>query len=218
MAKVRVLVADEETLFREGVCALLRRCKDIEVVGEATTVRETIEKAQQYTPDVVLTNIIMPFWESTEVVRQIRKDNNNIKILILGEHKEKQHILRALKAGSNGYILKSATLSELMSAILAVHTNGCFLYSPIVKMLVNEYLRIKQDTNNDPYDKLTDREKEVLPLLAGGLKYREIATQLHIAVKTVQGFTVNIRRKLGVHNRTGLIKYAIRKHLVEMEG
>ncbi len=206
-------------MFREGVCALLKIYQDIEIVGQATNGEEAIEMARQQMPDVVLTHMAMPIIDGTEVIRQIRRENSDVKVLIVSQHEDKQHVLRGLKAGSNGYIPKSAIPSELVSAILAVHRGDCFLYPSVARTIVNDYTqRIRQTASNDPYDKLTDREKEVLQLLAEGLKCREVAMQLHIAVKTVQGHTANIMRKLGIHNRTGLIKYAIRKHLVEMEG
>ena len=217
MAKVRVLVADEPGLFREGICALLKICPDIEIVGQATSGEEAIEMARQQTPDVILTNMTMSIMNVTEVIKQIRRENSYFKVLLLSQHVDRQHILGGLKAGSNGCIPKSATASELISAILTLHEGDYFLYPSVAKMLMHEYLLMKQTTSRDPLDRLTAREKEVLQLLAEGLKCREVAARLHIAVRTVQGYRANIMRKCDIHTRTGLIKYAIRKQLVSIE-
>ncbi len=217
MPRVRVLIADEETLFREGVCALLKIREDIEVVGEATNGKETIEMARERSPDIVLMNIAMPVMDGAEAIYRIRKENSNIKVLLLTEYEDKDRILSGLKAGANGYIPKRATASDLVSGILAVCQGGCFLYPSVAKTMVNDYFqRIRQPGSPDPYDQLTHREKEVLKLMAEGRKSGEIANLLNITVKTTLGHRTNMMRKLGIHNRTELIKYAIRKHLVNL--
>ncbi len=218
MDKIRVLVADEQRLFREGVCALLRCSEDIEVVGEATNGKEALEMVREQTPEVVLMNIAMPIMDGAEVIHRIRKGRNDIKVLLLTQYEDRDRILSGLKAGANGYIPKRATASDLVSAILTVYRGGCFLYPSIAKTMVDDYFqRIRQPGSLDPYDQLTHREREVLKLMAEGHKSGEIAELLNMAVKTVLGHRANMMRKLSIHNRTELIKYAIRKHLVSLE-
>ncbi len=218
MARIRVLVADEEALFREGVCALLKIYEDIEIVGEATNGKETIEMVREQTPDVVLVNIAMPIMDGAEVIHRIRKENSKIKVLLLTQYEDRDRVLTGLKAGANGYIPKQATASDLVSAVLTVYRGDCFLYPSVAKTMVDDYLqRIRQPGSPDSYDQLTHREKEVLKLMAEGYKSREIADLLDIAVKTALGHRTSIMKKLGIHNRTELIKYAIRKHLITLD-
>jgi DNA-binding NarL/FixJ family response regulator len=218
MAKVKVLVADEEALFREGVCSLLKICKDMEVVGEAANGKETIERVREQTPDVLVMNIAMPIMDGAEVTRRVHKENSSVKVLLLTQYEDGDRILSGLKAGANGYIPKRATASELVSAILAVYREGCFLYPSVAKTMVADYFqRNRHPGSPDPYDRLTHREREVLKLMAEGRKSREIANLLDIAVKTALGHRTNMMRKLGVHNRTELIKLAIRRHLINLD-
>ncbi len=218
MVKVRILVADGQTLFREGVCALLKIREDMEVVGEATNGKETIEKVREQTPDVVLIDIAMPVMDGAEVTHRIRKDNSEIKVLLLTQYEDRERVLSGLKAGANGYIPKRAASSDLVSAILAVYRGGYFLYPSVAKTMVNDYLQlIRHPKSPDPYERLTHREKEVLKLMAEGSKSGEIANLLNIAVKTTLGHRTSMMRKLGIHNRTELVKYAIRKHLVSLD-
>ncbi|MFC2016198.1 response regulator [Chloroflexota bacterium] len=219
MNKVRVLVADGQNLFREGVCALLKIREDIEIVGEATNGQEAILKVREQTPDVVLIDMVMPIMDGTEVTRCIHKENSDIKVLLLTQYEDRDRILSGLKAGANGYIPKRAAGSDLVSAILAVYQGGYFLYPSVAKTMVNDYLQIiRHPGSPDPYARLSHREKEVLKLVAEGRKSGEIANLLHIGPKTAQRHRTNLMKKLGIHNRTELIKYAVRKHLIEMEG
>lgn len=218
MDRIRVLVADAQSLFREGVCALLRGCEEIEVVGEAANGKETIEMVREQVPEVVLMDIVMPIMDGVEVIHCLRKENSKIKVLFLTQHEDKERILIGLKAGANGYILKRATSSDLVSAILAVYRGDCFLYPSVAKTVIDDYFqRIRQPGKPDNYERLTHREREILKLVAEGHKSSEIAELLGIAIKTVLGHRTSIMRKLSIHNRTELIKYAIRKHLVTLE-
>ena len=128
MVKVRVLIADKESLFCEGVCALLKTREDIEVVGEASNGRETVERVRQQVPDIVLMNITMPVIDGAEVIHQIHKENSNIKVLLVSQYEDEERVLSGLKAGASGYIPKRATASDLVSAILAIYRGGYFLY------------------------------------------------------------------------------------------
>ncbi len=215
MDKVRVLVADEEAIFSEGVCALLKTYEDFEIVGKATNGKEAIEMVREQNPDVVLVNMAMPIMDGAEVTRCIRKENSNIKVLFLTQYEDRERILSGLKAGANGYIPKRAATSALVSAILAVYRGGYFLYPSVAKTIVNDYLQlIRHPESPDPYDRLTSREREVLRLVVEGHKSREIADLLNITISTTVGHRTSIMKKLGIHSRTELIKYAIRKHLI----
>ncbi len=218
MVKVRVLVADEHLLFCAGVCALLKAREDMEVVGEATNGKESIEMAREQAPDVVLVNIVMPIMDGAEVTYQIRKENSNIKVLLVSQYEDRDRVLSGLKAGANGYIPKRATASDLVSAILAVYRGGYYLYPSVAKTVVDDYFQhIRRPGRPDSYERLTYREKEVLKLVAEGRKSTEIANLLNMAVKTALGHRANIMRKLSIHNRTELVKCAIRKHLVNLD-
>ncbi len=219
MVKVRVLVADEQTLFRECVRTLLEIREDIEVVGEATNGQETIEKVREQTPDVVLIDIDMSVMDGAEVTHHIHKENSEIKVLLLAEYEDKERILSGLKAGANGYIPKRATASDLVSAIQAVYQGSCFLYPSVATIVVNDYLqRINHPGSPALYDKLTYRERAVLRLVVEGYKSREIANLLTIAFKTTLRHRASIMKTLGIHSQAELIKYAIRKHLVDLYG
>jgi len=218
MAKVRMLVADKQTLFRQGVCALLKAHENIEIVGEATDGKEIVEKVREQTPDVVLMDIAMPVMDGAEVIHQIRKENGDTKVLLMTQYEDRDHIKSGLGAGANGYIPKRATAADLVSAILAVYRGGCFLYPSVARMVVDDYFRhIRQPGSPDPYDRLTHKERQVLKLIAEGRKTGEIANLLGMAVKTALGHRTSMMRKLGIHDRTELVKCAIRRQLVNLE-
>ncbi|MFC1976861.1 response regulator [Chloroflexota bacterium] len=218
MDKVRVLVADEASIFLEGVCAMLRDCEDIEVVGNATNGKETIERVRELAPDVVLMNLVMPIMDGADVTHRIRKENSRIKVLLLTQYEDRDSVLIGLKAGVDGYIPKRASVSDLVSAILAVYRGGCFLYPSVAKTMLDDYIqRTGPCESPDSYDQLTDREREVLKLVVEGHRSREISNLLDITVRTAEGHRANIMRKLSIHNWTELVKYAVRKHLITLE-
>ena len=216
METVRVLVADKNALISDGICALLKNFESIDVVGAVTTGKDIIDVMRGQAPDVVLMDIAMPLAESVEVIHRIRNESSDVKILLVSEHEDRDCIIRGLKAGVNGYIPKRATSSDLVAAILAVYRGGYFLYPSIAKIIVGEYLRIRQGLSPDPYDQLSNSEKEVLKLLAEGYKSQQIAEALNTVIQTVIKHKSSITAKLGIRNRTELIKYAIRKHLIEL--
>ena len=217
MDKIRVLVADSEVLFREGVRALLKIYKDIEVVGVVTSGEEAIEMAKEKAPDVLLMDIDMPIICSAEVTHRIRMENSDIKVLLFSQHEDKEHILTGLKAGANGFLPKRATASDLISAILTVHRGNYFLYPSMATIMVSDYLQhISHPESPDPYDQLTYREREVLRLIVEGHNGPEIASLLGISVNKVMDHKASIKKKLNVHNQTELIKYALRKHLISL--
>jgi DNA-binding NarL/FixJ family response regulator len=214
MDKIKVLVVDDHAIMRDGIRALLGLHDDIEIVGEASEGKEAIEKTQELAPDVVVMDIAMPGMDGLEATRRIRKKNPKAKVLVLTQHDNREYILTAIKAGTAGFVPKRALGSELVSAIRAVHRGDTFLYPSVAGALIEDYLRKAEE---EPYDRLTAREREILKLIAEGHTSREIANMLFVSLKTVLGHRTKIMEKLGIHNRTELIKYALRKGLISME-
>ncbi len=215
MGRIRILVVDDHAIMRDGIRALLALHDDIEIVGEASEGREAVEKAQELTPDVIVMDIAMPSMDGLEATRRITKKDPRVKVLVLTQHDNKEYILSAVKAGSAGYVPKRALGSELVSAIRAVHKGDSFLYPSAATALIEDYRQ--QVEREEPYDRLTAREREVLKLLAEGHTSRETADILVISLKTVLGHRTKIMGKLDIHNRTELIKYALRKGLVSLD-
>ena len=217
MTKIRVLIADDHALVREGLRALLALHDDIEVVGEAADGREAVAKVGQLVPDVVILDIAMPLMDGLEAARRIHKESQNTKVLILTQYDDKEHVLASIRAGATGCLSKKAVSLDLLSAIRAVYRGDSFLYPSIAKALVDDYVqRTAGDT--EPYGRLSDREREVLKLVAEGHTNQEIADLLVLNVKTILGYRGRIMEKLDIHNRTELVKYAIRKGLITLDG
>lgn len=214
MAEIKVLVVDDHALLRDGIRALLSIQDDIEVVGEATDGREAINLVRQLSPDVVLMDIAMPLMDGLEATRRIHKENPKVKVLILTQHDNKEYMLSSVKAGAAGCVPKRAVASELISAIRVVHQGDSYLYPSVAKVLIKDYL---QKMQQDPYECLTNREREVLKLVAEGRTSRDIASLLCISIKTVLGHRTKVMEKLDIHNRTELVKYAIRKGLITVD-
>ena len=213
MNRIRVLVIDDHAIMRDGIRALLGVHDDIEIVGEASEGKEAVEKAQELVPDVAVMDIAMPIIDGLEATRRITKRNPRIKVLVLTQHDNKEYILSAIKAGAAGYVPKRALGSELVSAIRAVHRGDSYLYPSAATAVIEGY---RHQAEAEPYDELTAREREILKLIAEGHTSREIADMFFISFKTVLGHRAKIMEKLDLHNRTELVKYAIRKGLVSM--
>jgi DNA-binding NarL/FixJ family response regulator len=213
MEKIRALVVDDHTIMRDGIRALLDVNDDIEIVGEASEGKEAIEKAEELAPDVVIMDIAMPGMDGLEATRRITKRNRKIKVLVLSQYDDKKYILAAVKAGATGYVSKRALGTELASAIRALYQGGSYLQPSGAKAVIEGLL---SQAEIDPYDKLTGREREILKLIADGHTSREIADMLYISLKTVFGHRAKLMEKLNLHNRTELVKYAVRKGLVNV--
>lgn len=219
MSKIRVLIADDHALVREGIAAFLRLCDDIEVVGEAADGIEAIERAHKIRPDIVLMDIGMPRLGGLEATVELRKTDPDIKIIVLTQYDDPEYISRFLKAGVSGYILKKAVGSDLLNAIRAVKRGEFYLFSSIASEVVDGYLgKHKKIPEEDLYEKLTDREKQVLKLIAEGHTHKEIADILTISVRTAIAHQENICLKLGLHDRIALVKFAIKRSIIKIDG
>ena len=210
---VRLLICDDHTLFREGVKAILRADPSIEVVGEATDGKQAVESALSLRPDVVLMDVSMPALVGYEAVRRIAKVDKRIKILVLTMYEEEEIISLCLNAGASGYILKDAPAAQLLEAIHALDRGGKYLSPIAMQTVVNQYVEGAAPPKTR-YDTLTNREREILKLLADGLTVKDIASRLNLSLKTVDVHKYNLMRKLALHNRTDLIKYALRRKLI----
>jgi two-component system response regulator NreC len=218
MSKIRVLIADDHALVREGIAAFLRLCDDIEVVGEASDGIEVIERAQKIKPDIVLMDISMPKLGGLEATVELRKADPSIKIIVLTQYDDREYISRFLKTGVSGYMLKKAVGSDLVNAIRAVNRGEFYLFSSIASEVVDGYLgKHKKTDEEDLYEKLTDREKQVLKLIAEGYSHKEIGNLLNISVKTVIAHQTNISEKLNIRSRMALAKFAISKGIIKLE-
>jgi len=216
LGPIRVLLAEDHILVREGVRALLEAQPDMEVVAEASDGSEAVRKALDLLPDVVLMDITMPGTNGLEATRLIRKAAPGVRILALTMHGTDDYFFRLLDAGASGYVLKESASSDLISAIRAVHRGGVFLSPSVAKRLVDDYLRRASEGDQRPgYDSLTDRERQILKLIGEGCTNQEIAQKLCLSVNTVQTHRTHIMDKLNLHNRTELLRFAVRAGLLE---
>lgn len=213
------MLVDDHAIVRAGLRMLLEAQADIEIVGEVEEGRVAIARAREWLPDVVLMDISLPDIDGFEATRQIKHALPNVAILALTMHESDEYFFKMLQAGASGYVPKKAAPTDLVSAIRVVHAGGTFLYPSVAKALVHDYLnRVAEGGGErENYDGLTEREQEVLKLIADGLSNQEIADSLTISVKTVERHRANIMAKLNLHSRTELVKYAIRKGLIEVE-
>ncbi|MHB9111948.1 MAG: response regulator [Thermoleophilia bacterium] len=219
MSKIRILLADDHAILRAGLVRLLSEEPDIEVVGEADNGREAVQKVQELHPDIVLMDIGMPVMNGMEATKQIKKRDQDVKILVLTMHDNEEYLFQVLQAGASGYVLKKAADSDLVNAIHVVNRGDCFLYPSAAKMVVEDYLE-KLKHGQEPtssFDTLTDREREILTLVAEGYTNREIAEALFISVKTVETHKANIMEKLNLHKRAELVRYAIKKGMLQVD-
>ena len=218
MAVIRVLLAEDHTIVRKGIRSLLDDETDIEVVGEAENGRDAIAKTEELLPDVVLMDYTMPILNGLEATRQIRKRFPDVKVVILTMHADEEYIFQFLQAGASGYLVKQTAPKELVSAIQAVHQGESYLSPPVSKVVIEELLRqTLSEQPEDSYEKLTDREREVLQLIAEGFASKDIADQLHISLKTVGVHRTNLMNKLDIHTVPELVRYAIRKGVIGLE-
>ncbi len=215
MPKIKVLVADDHTILRDGICALLALAEDMEVVGEASNGSEALEMVEKVNPDVVLMDIAMPIMNGLEAMLRLHKEFPRTRVLVLTQYDDREYVLPAIQAGASGFISKIAASSELISGIRSVYRGDSFLSPSVAKFLVQEYQHEGSlEDRYDPYQQLTDREREILKLIAEGYTTRQIAEMLVVSMKTVEGHRSNLMAKLDIHDRIGLVKYALRKGII----
>jgi DNA-binding NarL/FixJ family response regulator len=217
MKKIRVLIVDDHTLVRDGIKALLALAADIEVVGEASNGKEALEQIKQLSPNVVLMDLAMPVMGGLEATRRIRKEFPETKILALTQYDDSDYVIPVIEAGARGFVTKMAAFSELSTAIQAIYQGDSFLSPSAASAIVEEcQQKITTEGGKDPYEQLTDREREVLKLVVEGHTAREIADVLVVSPKTVEWYKTSLMNKLNIHNKTDLIKFAIRKSLISL--
>ncbi len=218
MPNIRVLIADDHAIVRTGLRLLLSHQQDIEVVGEAGDGRECVDLAAQLQPDVVLMDISMPVMNGMEATKIIKERQSDVQVLGLTMHDDDVYFFQLLNAGASGYVLKGASPDELLSAIRAVAQGQAYIYPTLTRKLLDDYIqRVASGEEQESYGGLTEREKEVLKLIAEGHTSRQIADILYLSVNTVERHRSYIMDKLNLHNKADLIKYAIRKGLVKLE-
>ncbi len=213
MPKIRVLLVDDHAILREGLRSLLSLQDNIEVVGEAADGQAALELVGLLQPDVVVMDIAMPVMDGLEATRRLKQEHPETRVLILTQHDNREYVFSLLQAGAAGYVLKKAGGAEVITAIRGVYAEGAFLPPGIAREVIERYIQRPPEETGRPH--LTDREQEVLRLVAEGQSNREIAELLCLSVKTVMVHRTNIMDKLDLHSRTELVKYAIRQGLVQ---
>jgi len=218
MARIRVLLTDDHTLFRQGIRNLLSAEPDIEVVGEAANASDAVDIARQARPDLVLMDIGMTGMCSFEATRQIRKERPETRVVFLSMYDDEDYLSECVEMGAHGYILKESPIDQLLTAIREVHRGGSYLSPRLLTRLVADFRQQGRDgTPRQPrFGTLTKREREILKMLAEGCSVKEIATSFDLSVKTVEAHKFNLMRKLDIHNKAQLVQYAIQKKIVRL--
>ena len=215
MKKLRILLADDHILMRSGLRALLDRQPNLEVVGESENGRETVALAASLKPDVVVMDVGMPILNGIEATQTIVTQCPSIAVVILSMHADESYVMRALKAGARGYLLKDSAAADLIGAIQAISQGKSFFSPKVSRILAEDYVRVlRQKGAVDTYDLLTSREREILQLLAEGKANKEVATALNISPYTVETHRGHILQKLNLHNSAELVLYAVRKGII----
>lgn len=215
MRKIRILLADDHKLMRSGLRVLLEQQADLTVVAEASDGREAVALVASHKPDVLVMDIGMPNLNGIEAAAQITQSHPEISIVMLSMHSDESYVLRALKAGAKGYLLKDSAEADLIRAVHSVAEGKSFFSPAVSKVLLDDYVRkLKRSGTDDPYDLLTPREREVLQLVAEGKSNKEVAQMLNLSVYTVETHRSNIMEKLNLHGVPELILYAVRKGII----
>ena len=217
-SKYRIVIAEDHTILREGLRSLLSSSPDFEVVGEAGDGREAIRCVEKLKPDLILTDLSMPRMNGMEAIREIKKQSPKTKILVLTVHRTEEYILATLKAGADGYLLKDSTHSELVMAVKNVISGKHYISPGISEKVIEGYIEGRKTLKpRTSWETLTQREREILKLIAEGYRNKEIADDLCISVKTVEKHRANLMEKLNLHNVQALTAFAIEKGLVSRE-
>jgi DNA-binding NarL/FixJ family response regulator len=216
MKPIRILLADDHTLVRAGIRSLLQNLADVQVVAEAGDGRAALSLIEMHRPDVAMVDIAMPGLNGLEVAARVTEDFPYVRVVILSMHASEEYVLRALRAGAAGYVLKDADTAELEFAVAAV-TRGETYLSPAVSKYVTEYVRRVGEEQSSSLERLTPRQREVLQLIAEGHTTQGIAQTLGVSAKTVETHRANLMDRLGIHDVAGLVRYAVRVGLVVIE-
>jgi two-component system, NarL family, response regulator NreC len=215
MMSIRILLADDHTVVRDGLRALLEKQPDMTVVGEAADGRDSVRLAEEQLPDVVVMDIAMPNMNGIEATRRILAANPRTNVVMLSMHQDESYVLRSLKAGAKGYLLKDSLRSDVIEAIRTVSQGRSFMTRKVSRILQEDYIRqMERRGLEDSYDLLTDREREILQLVAEGKTNKDVATFLNISLTTVETHRTHILQKLGLHSVPELILYAVRKGII----
>lgn len=214
MGNIRVLIADDHTVVRESLVGLLQAEDDIQVVAQAADGVEALEKAAATSPDIIVTDLTMPGLNGIEIVRRLCKSLPDTRVLVLTMHQEDEYVLQAVRAGAAGYLVKDSASSELIAAVRGLHA-GRGYFGPQAASALAEQLKHPERVVDDPYGRLTAREREAFHLIAEGLTTKEIARKLDISVKTAENHRGRVMAKLGVRNTAELVRYALRRGLLD---
>jgi two-component system, NarL family, response regulator NreC len=215
MGKTRILIADDHGIVRKGLRLQLEQQDQFEVVGEASDGREAVRVAEELDPDVVIMDIAMPNLNGIDAAAQMVKRNPQVRVIMLSMHSDESYLTRALSAGAKGYLLKETADLDLFRAVQAVAQGKVFFSPAIANTLLEDYMRqLQQRGLQDSYDLLTDREKEILQLLAEGRSNKEVATTLDLSTYTVETHRTHIMQKLNLHSSADIVLYAVRKKII----
>src|SRR6516164_3126837 len=215
MKRIRVLLADDHQLMRSGIRLMLEREGDLTVVGEASDGREAVALAKSLKPDVVIMDIGMANLNGIEAARQMTQERPDLAVMILSMHSDESYLLRALRAGARGYLLKDSAEPDLIKAVHVVAGGKSFFSPAVSRLLLDNYVRkLKRSGTDDPYDLLTPRERELLQLIADGKSNKHIANLLNLSVYTVESHRANVMEKLNLRGLPELILYAVRRGII----
>jgi len=214
---IRILIADDHKIMRDGLRSLLERNEGMEVIAAAENGRSAVKLTRKLKPDVVLMDISMPILNGIEATRQITSETPDTKVLALSIHSDKQFVSQMLKVGAVGYLLKDCTIEELTHAVCAAIANKTYLSPSIANTVIKDYVSLLSSNDSSKVSVLTAREREVLQLIAEGRKTRQIASDLHVSVKTIETHRRQIMEKLNIHNVADLTKFALREGLTSLE-
>jgi len=215
MKPIRILLADDHPVVRDGLRALLEREADMSIVAEAADGRETVRLAEEQSPDVVIMDLAMPIMNGIEATRRIVAKSPHTAVVILSMHQDESYVLGSLNAGAKGYLLKDSMRREVIEAVRAVSQGRSFLTRKVSAMLQEDYIsQLRRRGLEDSYELLTDREREILQLIAEGRANKEVASLLNISLTTVETHRTHILQKLDLHSVPELILYAVRKGII----